>query len=56
MAILFGVLWLVASIVMGLFIKGDIFKNKQYFRIGLTLIILSFVCGFTMLLTILINS
>jgi hypothetical protein len=56
MAILFGVLWLIASIVMGLFIKGDIFKNKQYFKIGLTLIILSFVCGFTMLLTILINS
>ena len=53
MAILFGVLWLIASIAMGLFVRGNILKNKQYYKLGLSLIILSFICGFSLLLAVL---
>jgi len=56
MAILFGAFWLIASIIMSLIIRGNIFKSKEYYKTGLALIILSFVFGFTLLVVVLLNT
>jgi hypothetical protein len=52
MAILFGVFWVIAAIAIGLLIQGDIFKNKLFFKLGLALIVLSFICGFSLLVAV----
>jgi len=49
MYFLFGIFWLFASILIALFINGIIFKSKRYFKIGLSLIIFSFMCGIGLL-------
>lgn len=53
MPFIFGIVWLVVSLTVGLLIRGNIFKNKLYYRVGLTLIALSFIGGFGLLLVIL---
>lgn len=55
MVILFGVFWLIASIAMGLLIQGDILKSKRFHKIGLTLIILSFIGGLSMLAAVVVS-
>lgn len=50
MTYLFGVIWLFAAVVIAVFIQGSGFKNKLYFKIGLLLIIISFICGFGILM------
>lgn len=55
MAILFGIFWLIASITMGLLIQGKILKSKRYYKVGLSLIILSFLCGFSLLVAVLVT-
>lgn len=52
MIFVFGILWLVIAVLIALFIQGDILKGKLFYRVGLSLIILSFVCGVTMLIVI----
>jgi len=47
--IAFGVLWFVIAVLIGLFIRGDFFNNKFYFRLGIGLIMLSFLCGMVLL-------
>lgn len=49
MTYLFGVAWLVLAIIIAVFIQGSGFKNKLFFKIGLLLILLSFICGFGIL-------
>lgn len=49
MPLVFGVLWFITAFLIGVFIRGDFFNNKYYFRLGLGLILLSFICGMIIL-------
>ena len=55
MIILFGVLWLVVAIAIALLIQAKMLKSKSYYKVGLTLIILSFICGLSMLVAVISN-
>lgn len=52
--LIFGVLWIVASILLGLYITGRGMSEKAHYGIGLKTIIISYVVGIVMLFTLIV--
>lgn len=47
--LVFGIAWLLAALLMGILIRIGLRGKRSNHRIGLLLILFSFVCGITLL-------
>lgn len=46
---LFGVLWIVACILLGMYVRGRGISGKKHYTIGFKVMVVSYLCGLCLL-------
>lgn len=46
---LFGVLWIVVCILLGLYVRGRGISGKKHYTIGFKVMVVSYLCGLCLL-------
>lgn len=53
---IFGLLWIVVCILLGLYVRGRGLSGKKHYSIGFKAIVLSYLCGLCLLFLAIILS
>lgn len=53
---LFGVLWIIACMLLGLYVRGRGISRKKHYTIGFKVIVLSYLCGLCLLFVAIVMS